>query len=160
MRGNAAPGALVATVMKGSALEDDPEETADKLGLHMVLPGRDELFIDADAGFDMDRYEAMRDVLHANGVLTEEVRITESKTPGNLHIVLRLKNAKLSPTARVAFQACLGSDPKREVLALLRIGYKTNRPATIFFEKELPIEIEPPKETPVAKPIEDDDIPF
>lgn len=105
-------------------------------GVVIVEPAVDELFIDLDNPHDIDwLYEAC-DILTANGQTATVERLDESFTPDHFHAVVKLHNAKLTPTARVGFQAAMGSDRKRELLSLLRIGFKVRRPATVFFEKD------------------------
>lgn len=50
---------------------------------------------------------------------------------GNTHIVLTLTR-ELSPEARIALQAILGSDPVRELLNLARVENERQDPITLF----------------------------
>lgn len=130
--------------VKESDLTEEPRQALKRYNQEngdervLVFPKRNELFIDIDNEADLDVLHDKLKILERNGQPTEIVRFDESRTPGHYHVVVRLKGAKLSPTARVAFQACLGSDRSRELLSLLRIGFKTNREATVFFEKPDP----------------------
>lgn len=50
---------------------------------------------------------------------------------GNTHVVLTLYR-KLSPQARIALQAVLGSDPIRELLNLVRVENGCRDPIALF----------------------------
>ena len=117
-------------------------------GWHIVYPEPDELFIDIDDERDLGVLQEMVRTLKLNDISVEIVRSTPSATAGHYHIVARLAGfGSLDATTRIAFQACLGSDRKRELLSLLRVVLKMSRPPTVFFEKN--------EET-----VDDDDIPF
>ena len=119
-----------------SDLSESPQEVADRLGLDLVLPGPLELQIDLDSPDDHVVLTMMRELLAKNGELVEEVKRTTS-AGGNTHVTLKMPAGwgELSPLLRVALQACLGSDRKREVLSILRIVRTYDMPATCFFEK-------------------------
>lgn len=102
----------------------------------IVEPADDELFIDFDGvadGSDDDRLQDALVLLQRNGEQVEIIRETPSRTPGHRHIVLRM-GRDLTPLERVALQACLGSDRKRELLAVLRV-WNAVSPVTCFFEE-------------------------
>lgn len=116
----------------GSNLDDDPFETAAKYNLDVVLPADDELFIDIDAPLDAEWLKLMVKVLHDNGWPVDTIKTTTSRN-GNTHVYLHTLRP-VTPVERIALQACLGSDRKRELLSLLRIIRELDRPATVFFE--------------------------
>lgn len=116
-----------------SDLARDPHVDAKAKGLHAVLPNDDELFLDID---DRDDFKVMKDILHVlehNGFHAVEEKRTRSKS-GNWHVYLRFQQP-LEPMERIALQACMGSDRKREVLSILRC-FTGNTAPTVFFEKE------------------------
>lgn len=116
-----------------SSLADDPHIVAKELGLRVDLPGECELFIDIDSTDDALHFYAMVDVLKENGIVFDDVTATPSRS-GNTHVRARLPYA-VSDTERIALQACLGSDRKRELLSMLRIKlHAGERPPTVFFE--------------------------
>ncbi len=115
-----------------SALEKSPEVEADELGLNVVYPEDDQLLLDIDSDEDAAWLEKMLDVLRENGVELRVEKTTTSKS-GNHHVYIRI-DRDLTPIERVALQACLGSDRKRELLSTLRIWY-TNRAPTVLFER-------------------------
>lgn len=117
-----------------SELSEDPAETAARLNLDLVLPRPDELFIDIDDAASMTALELGMSVLASNGQPVVELKRTTSRS-GNTHVYLLAEHfAPMPPALAVAFQACLGSDRKRELLALLRITRGYNIPPRCFFE--------------------------
>ncbi len=117
-----------------SDLARDPHEEAKERGLVAVLPGDDELFLDIDDRADFRVMKDIIGVLEHNGFMLAEVKRTRSKS-GNWHVYLRAP-MPLDPVLRIALQACLGSDRKREVLSVLRHLHGNYSP-TVFFEKEV-----------------------
>lgn len=71
-----------------------------------------------------------------------------SKTPGHEHVYIHAPH-DLDPIMRIALQAILSSDRKREALSLLRVINKSDRPPTCFFENDP--DNPPPAKTPVLK---------
>lgn len=123
-----------------SELAEDPRVSAERLGLVVVEPGANELFIDIDSDEDEAHYYEMLSVLRENEIPFDEHKRTVSKS-GNTHIYLTIAPCKtrdvvMTDTQRIAFQAALGSDRKRELLSLLRLTLGTGRAPTLFFEKE------------------------
>lgn len=98
----------------------------------VIEPDPDELFLDFDGGEEGAFEECVR-LLRANNESVEIVRDTPSRTPGHRHVVLRL-HRELSVMERIALQACLGSDSRRELLAILRVWNRVH-PVTVFFEE-------------------------
>jgi hypothetical protein len=115
-----------------SALSDDPYEEADKMGLSCVEPDLNELFIDIDTEEDYAHYRAMRTLLEPYYKFVSET-ISASRTDGHVHIRLRL-GEHVTAMERIAWQAALGSDRKRELLSILRVVLNLQRPPTVFFE--------------------------
>ncbi len=145
-----------------SDLNDDPRDTADRLGLEMVLPGPRELFVDLDSEADCVHHDAMMSLLaELAGKDIAPVKLTAS-AGGNKHAYLTSQflswfddGSNEQAILRVALQACLGSDRKRELLSLLRILFRLDRPPTVFFEIPgvLPLE-----ETPATPALCLDDV--
>ncbi len=115
------------------SLEGMLAEAAQK-GCVVIYPKPDELFLDIDGSVDFARYN---DALPLFRGLHEVVGITvtpsSSGKSGHLHIIVKLAKPVPDDVIRVYWQALLGSDVKREILALkhLEEGY----PPTVFFEK-------------------------
>lgn len=111
-----------------------PDTMARGMGLIAVAPSGDELQLDIDAPSDMDIVASMLDVLERNDISVEIKKQTRSKS-GNAHLYVRIDwPSGLDPVTRIALQACLGSDRKRELLSLLRHVFKTQTPPTVLFE--------------------------
>lgn len=124
-----------------SDLAADPILIAKEQGLVVVEPEDNQLLIDIDNGADEAIYREMLEVLENNGIDYAEEKRTVSRG-GNTHIYGRIliegfkddAAIEVDPLLRVALQACLGSDRKRELLSLLRIVLKLQRTPTLFFE--------------------------
>lgn len=116
-----------------SEFADDPFAAAEALGLKVVLPKPDELMIDLDDPFDEKWMNKMISVAKSNGFVIKVDKITKSRGSGS-HVYLTLPN-DLTDLERICWQACLGSDRKRELLSLFR-HLTTSQIPTLFFEKK------------------------
>lgn len=95
---------------------------------------------------DLDKPKTPKEVVHQEGeiwqILAEmweltEIHDTESQH-GGVHRYIKLPDG-LSEPVRIALQVILGSDPKRELLSLLRhvraeLGMSPGRPHVVLFE--------------------------
>lgn len=120
-----------------SDLNDDPFALAEAEGLTVVIPGPYDLQIDIDDGAAaLQRMSEGLEALRSYYSVTEMKRTTSRG--GGTHVYLAIDGIDLgdNPILRCALQACLGSDVKRELLSILRVITRTNRPPTLFFEKE------------------------
>lgn len=118
-------------------------------GCIIVHPSRRELFIDIDSKEAATNFEKCLEVFRKTNVMMVVRRSNSpSGKPGREHIVVRL-GREVSDEERILLQACLGSDPLREMLSLMRLRAGDEAP-TIFFEKKVS-----KKKTP--KSVEDDD---
>lgn len=114
---------------------DSPAEIAAELGLVVVEPGPQELLLDMDDAEAHEALAAALKLLTDNGELVIETKRTVSKS-GNAHVYLTLpKWAALDPMTRIALQACLGSDRKRELYSILRVIRAYDIPPTVLFER-------------------------
>jgi hypothetical protein len=120
-----------------SELHDNPDEQALKRGQVVIRPGPHDVFVDID---DEAHYAQLIDILgliERNGNAVTVEMVTPSKSGGEKrHVYLRC-DRPLEVIERIALQACLGSDPRREILSLLRAWSPhsdTNRAPTVFFE--------------------------
>lgn len=112
-----------------------PYRIAGAMGLEVVVPDIDGLQLDIDCEADLALADGMVRLLLDNRVQTKIVRTTRSKG-GNWHVYLKIDwPDDLDPVTRIALQACLGSDRKRELLSLLRHVFGTQNPATVLFER-------------------------
>lgn len=113
----------------------DIEQLAADRGLKLILPMADELLVDIDSPISNSYVDRVRDALINNDLQFISVLETLSKG-GRTHKYIKLDRC-LEPTARIALQTMLGSDPVREVLSLLRILLGSEPEAvTAFFETQ------------------------
>lgn len=111
----------------------DPFTAAMEQGLDVVVPQPDELFIDLDNDADIAHFKLTLPILQ-RFCEAVEYRRTISKG-GNLHAYVRVKwPVALHPATRIALQACLGSDRKRDLLSLIELTQGTPWPTVVFFE--------------------------
>jgi hypothetical protein len=101
-------------------------EIAGRRGLVCIFPQADEILLDVDYGPFKLEMEKMLETLGANGYAFSLANsLTTASTGGNKHVYLALialrPGLELTPAMRVVIQTCLGSDPKREFLSMLRI---------------------------------------
>lgn len=101
-------------------------------GTHIVKPADNEIFV------DLDSVEAKQEFEHRMGLLhqLEEAEVTTkpSKRKDHFHVTIKLKRS-LSPIERVALQAALGSDWRRELFACIK-WKEIQDTHTCFFEKD------------------------
>ena len=121
-----------------SDLSEDPALVAQERSLVLVLPGARDVFIDIDDDASLAIFDAMMGVLASNGGVfpLREVKRTKSEH-GNTHVYLEASR-DLSDVERIALQACLGSDRKRELLSMLRLEVESPFPASTSFEVPVP----------------------
>lgn len=116
-------------------LAEAAEAAADK-GCVIVHPTERELFIDIDSADAAVNFERCLEVLQKT---REAVVVRRSPSPsgasGREHIVVRVAGV-VTDEERILLQACLGSDPLREMLSLMRLRAGDEAP-TIFFEKKV-----------------------
>ena len=111
-------------------------ETADQFDLNVVLPKPNELQIDIDNKTSMETFNRALPVIESR---FGDVKIEKqhSKSGGEkYHITVSMEKNIMSDTERVILQACLGSDPVREILSYYRI-LDGETPVSMFFEKKV-----------------------
>lgn len=127
--------------MSGAATQaalDAAIKKAEKLGCDIIRGAPDLLLLDCDDDWsEMQRTPGFTDHDDLLRILDENIGIKEittwpSKTVNHRHIMIKLAQG-LPATARVALQAALGSDPKREVLAVVcRLNDGLDEPSVLF----------------------------
>jgi hypothetical protein len=120
---------------------DQAEEKAREKGLVCVMPKPNELFIDIDSALAYETFQAGYALLREGGQQVEIVRETPSPSgkPWRKHIVIDLRRTVKSEIERIALQAILGSDLKREALSWLHLQSGTTDVSRLF-EKPQPVE--------------------
>ena len=120
---------------------EDLERIAASRGCYLRTPLDHELFLDIDSAQALEQFEKLwkvfiahcRHVGHSDP--TKEITPSASGEPGHYHIVIRL-GWRVSALERVMLQACLGSDPMRELLSWRRANEDSEEDViTVFFEK-------------------------
>lgn len=103
---------------------------AAEAGLRVVFPASDEVQIDLDEKvFPPWFFERMRFAQDMGLVLSWKWCHSKS---GNLHVVAKVDDPWLSDEARIAIQAALGSDWKRELLSVQRALRGEQDPTVLF----------------------------
>ena len=118
-----------------SEVREDAVEKAARLGMDLVIPKPDEIFVDLDCEDARCIFES-RLVIFCKLWDGVSYCITPSSSPGHYHAIVTVPElAPLSDHERIALQAALGSDCFREMLAIFhgRAGYQYT---LVFFEKK------------------------
>jgi|SRR5580692_8343496 hypothetical protein len=102
---------------------------AEKSGFEVVRSAEDRLLVDIDDTESLRHFKSAFAILKGHFVLKEVTR-WRSKSGEGWHIVLSCKPCDF--IMRVALQACLGSDRKREALALMMAADGEKDPSFLF----------------------------
>ena len=99
-------------------------------GFAIRVPDENEILLDIDSPAQYRVYEdqLIRLMRRDAGITTEE---WESTTPGHKHISVRMPFT-LNDYQRIAYQAVLGSDLRREILSLMRTESGDVMPNCLF----------------------------
>lgn len=125
-----------------SALEEDAVSKAAELGLEIIVPKPNELFLDIDDAESLALFHELLPILKQMYAV-ETVFIKPSKSGGEKkHVTVVLGDSdglfqpELTPEQRILLQAVLGSDRKRELLSYKRLltGARPDEYVTVFFE--------------------------
>lgn len=101
-------------------------------GLFVVFPEDNQLQLDIDNDESFALYESVRDIIHHHyGILGEEIH--SSRSGGQKRHITVTLGIKISNMERIALQASLGSDRKRELLSIIQEKNHDNHP-TLFLE--------------------------
>ena len=104
------------------------------MGLRVVEPKANQLQLDLDSARALRKYGMQFSILKRAG-LTKRWRekILPSKKSGHVHVVIDMPHG-VSNLERVALQAVLGSDIRRECFNFARVK-KRNKYPIVFFER-------------------------
>jgi hypothetical protein len=116
----------------GQSLKAAKEAAAAK-GQVVVLPADNELFLDIDDEESLALFKSCVEMMEHKVKLEWNMKPSPSGRSGRFHITVKMPRA-VTPIERVAIQAFMGSDRKRECLSWCRLqdGETT---VTRFFEK-------------------------
>ena len=116
-------------------------EQAKSENLDVVFPADNQLQLDIDSEAAFDLYNDHYDIVNTYwGIDDETITLSRSGNPDKRHITLTLSR-KVSNKDRIALQAFLGSDLKREVLSFVQAENGDPHP-TLFLEKRGPKAVE------------------
>lgn len=108
---------------------DESIKSAREKGFEVVQSTETTLLLDLDDGSSLDRYRKMLPRIANLYGLKESARWSSQSGVG-MHVVVTC-NAMAFPQ-RVALQACLGSDPVREALAIAMHADGKENPSVLF----------------------------
>ena len=122
---------------KKSCLEKKSEDAikwAKENDLIVLFPKDNQLFLDIDNNEDRNVFNRNRELVdEVYGIVDVQERSSRSK--GHVHLIVNLR-VSVTPLGRIALQAILGSDRRREAHSLRRLEDGEARP-TLFFEKPI-----------------------
>lgn len=104
-------------------------------GYQIVIATDQLIQIDYDFKILPDDFQAKLELLRRRVTGRVQWWKTPSKS-GNLHVTIHLLDTTMNVVERIAWQAAFGSDPKREMLGLLRVALGSSPYPVLFFEKE------------------------
>lgn len=124
----------------------------EKAGLEVVVPAPNQVQIDIDGVEQYEKYVDLIKILSSGDFWVNIDNIKEipsrSNGPGKYHITITF-DRPISDWERIAWQASLGSDCKRELFSCVRL--RNNEPIPIcFFEKKADQNPQPNAGVPVA----------
>lgn len=114
---------------------DGAIKKAEEENLKVIFPEENELLLDFDNSVAYDHFENVIHILEEYwGVVSRKESPSLSGKPGHVHVIVRL-NTQLTSLERIAIQAALGSDGKRELLGIVRVHHDDPHP-TLFLENQ------------------------
>ena len=117
-------------------LNEHAWEKAEKLGLDVVLPDDDELFIDLDTPEANEQFHKRIEDIEQFVKTIYVIRPSQSGDPGRNHAYVKLQRPVQSQHERMLLQILLGSDPTRELLSWARTTVKQDAHPVLFFEQK------------------------
>ena len=113
----------------------NPYTAAAESGQCVVVPGPREAFLDIDNDADHAWMLAGVKILSERSPIVVTRNAPSKRGLPHRHVTLAFDH-DIGPIERIALQAALGSDRKREVLSILRVWSNASSaiPATVFFE--------------------------
>lgn len=115
--------------------KEDLARTAKALDCEVVVAGDGELFIDIDTEYQFETFK--KNIALFSSWFKHRGWVESESKQGlpHRHIIVTLKD-HMPLLNRIALQACLGSDPTRELISMKKVldGEKGN--VNVFFEKK------------------------
>jgi hypothetical protein len=127
----------------GGQTPDDMQKKADERNLDIRYPKGNELFVDIDNARDFARFKTLIEMFGRVERVMGWADTPSASGGQHRHVVVTLAR-DVSQFERIAFQAMLGSDLKREVLSFERLRSGMHPNPSVFFEPK-------PGSKPVAK---------
>ena len=115
------------------------EELARMNGFDVIRSDDHTLLLDLDGAEALRRYTSLLPWVMENGIVTEEIETWESGSPGHYHVMLKLPGP-LDLGLRLMLQAALGSDPKKEILSMLRFDIGIDEPCRLWKSRQMEID--------------------
>ena len=128
--------AMIPEAWSGDGLlrtKDQCDEWAAKLGCDVVVASDRQLFIDIDTDYQFELFNKQLSLLKKHFYFGKvDIKPSKQGLP-HRHITVNLY-APYSLIERIALQACMGSDPTRELISVRR-AMDQEENVVIFFEK-------------------------
>lgn len=114
---------------------DEMSKWAKNRSLHIVFPAKNELQIDIDTEQQLRTFTEVMEVARNKLDIIVSYKEQPSKTNDGFHYHMTVTLKKdIDDQTRILLQACLGSDPKRELLSYFRLTQGDPHP-TMFAEQ-------------------------
>lgn len=126
-------GAVVASTAYGASTPAQAKEQADDRGLEIRYPKPNELFVDIDNARDFTRFKDLVVMLDRMDRVKGWQDTPSASGGQHRHVVVTMQR-DVTAFERIALQAMLGSDLKREMLSYERLATGSNPHPTVFFE--------------------------
>lgn len=111
----------------------ETEKDADERGTDIRVPKSNELFVDIDSARDFARFKSVIEMFTRVESVDSWTASPSSSGGQHQHVVVRMYR-NVTDFERIAFQAMLGSDLKREILSYERLKTGSHPHPTVFFE--------------------------
>lgn len=109
----------------------DPRAKAEALGMTLVYPKADEIFIDLDSQEELEEHHLRWEFFCAVFPGAER-RFTKSRN-GNVHVYITLPFL-IEAVERIALEACLGGDYRRQMILVSDFRESFTQSTSLFFE--------------------------
>jgi hypothetical protein len=115
----------------GTYTDQLPQKVADELGLVLIEPPGNVLLLDLDSPEDCDVFADLFPLFQRR-FPDAHYMATVSKSGTGRHVYVRCPGHTFGLKERLLYQACLGSDRKRELLAITRVEKNWDHVSVLF----------------------------